>query len=231
MKQLIPFSKEIVFKTNIANILSISLEHEEKIIDGEVSGDFIIFGEYKVHNDTTEKELFKYRLPFTALIPDNIDKESIVIDIVDFHYDLVDNDVLKVDISFSLEGNELDNQIINEEKEDEKRNLEEELNEFLDSININKANDNDNKVLIENDEKSSEVEVNEIIKETKKSDKEVVSENSEYVTYHVHLVKEEETLESILRDYNISLEYVKEYNDVTNIKVGDKLIIPYLDNE
>ena len=44
MKQVIPFVKEIVFKNNIASITSISLEHEEKIFDGEVSGDFIEIG-------------------------------------------------------------------------------------------------------------------------------------------------------------------------------------------
>ena len=66
MKQVIPFYKEIVFKSNIANLTSISLEHTEKILDGEISGEFIVYGDYKEHNDTTEKESFKYKLPFTA---------------------------------------------------------------------------------------------------------------------------------------------------------------------
>ncbi len=31
MKQIVPFYKEIVFKNNIANLTSISLEHKENI--------------------------------------------------------------------------------------------------------------------------------------------------------------------------------------------------------
>ena len=93
MKQVIPFYKEIVFKNNIANIVSVSLEHNEKIMDGEVVGEFIIFGEYKIHNDTTEKESFKYKLPFTALIPDDVDTSTITVDIADFKYEQIDVDV------------------------------------------------------------------------------------------------------------------------------------------
>ena len=104
MREVIPFYKEIVFKTNIASITSISLEHEEKVFNGEVSGDFIIFGDYKVHNDTTERELFRYRLPFTAIIPDYVDKDTIVVDIENFTYEQIENDVLKVNIDFSIQG-------------------------------------------------------------------------------------------------------------------------------
>jgi hypothetical protein len=100
MKQVIPFYKEIVFKNNIANLTSISLEHTEKVLDGEVSGEFIVYGDYKVHNDTTEKENFKYKLPFTALIPNDIDPSTVRIDISDFRYEQIDTDVLRIDIDF-----------------------------------------------------------------------------------------------------------------------------------
>ena len=214
MRHIIPFSKEIVFKTNIATITSISLEHEEKIFDGEVNGDFIIFGDYKVHSDTTEKELFKYRLPFTTLIPDNIIKDSVKIEIVDFNYEIIDKDVLKVDISFSLEGN------LKEEVEtvEEDRKYEKELDQFLDNI-IEKEED----IKEVREDKEEVIEPQEI--EVKKEDKD------EYITYHIHIVKEEETLEVIMKTYGVSLDFLKEYNDISNIKVGDKIIIPQVQEE
>lgn len=214
MRHIIPFSKEIVFKTNIATITSISLEHEEKIFDGEVNGDFIIFGDYKVHSDTTEKELFKYRLPFTTLIPDNIIKDSVKIEIVDFNYEIIDKDVLKVDISFSLEGN------LKEEVEtvEEDRKYEKELDQFLDNI-IEK--EEDIKEVREDKEEINEPQEIEVKKEDK----------DEYITYHIHIIKEEETIEVIMKTYGVSLDYLKEYNDISNIKVGDKIIIPQVKDE
>lgn len=214
MRHIIPFSKEIVFKTNIATITSISLEHEEKIFDGEVNGDFIIFGDYKVHSDTTEKELFKYRLPFTTLIPDNIIKDSVKIEIVDFNYEIIDKDVLKVDISFSLEGN------LKEEVEtvEEDRKYEKELDQFLDNI-IEK--EEDIKEVREDKEEINEPQEIEVKKEDK----------DEYITYHIHILKEEETIEVIMKTYGVSLDYLKEYNDISNIKVGDKIIIPQVKDE
>lgn len=214
MRHIIPFSKEIVFKTNIATITSISLEHEEKIFDGEVNGDFIIFGDYKVHSDTTEKELFKYRLPFTTLIPDNIIKDSVKIEIVDFNYEIIDKDVLKVYISFSLEGN------LKEEVEtvEEDRKYEKELDQFLDNI-IEK--EEDIKEVREDKEEINEPQEIEVKKEDK----------DEYITYHIHIVKEEETIEVIMKTYGVSLDYLKEYNDISNINVGDKIIIPQVKDE
>lgn len=214
MRHIIPFSKEIVFKTNIATITSISLEHEEKIFDGEVNGDFIIFGDYKVHSDTTEKELFKYRLPFTTLIPDNIIKDSVKIEIVDFNYEIIDKDVLKVDISFSLEGN------LKEEVEtvEEDRKYEKELDQFLDNIIEKKE---DIKEVREDKEEINEPQEIEVKKEDK----------DEYITYHIHIVKEEETIEVIMKTYGVSLDYLKEYNDISNINVGDKIIIPQVKDE
>ena len=53
------------------------------------------------------------------------------------------------------------------------------------------------------------------------------SKDSEvYVTYNVFIVREGDTLESILEKYNIDLEELKKYNDLSEIKLGDKLIIP-----
>ena len=49
-----------------------------------------------------------------------------------------------------------------------------------------------------------------------------------YSTYHVCIVKENDTVESIILKYNISKEVLEQYNDISDIKIGDKLIIPSL---
>ena len=236
MKQIIPFSKEIVFKTNIASITSISLEHEEKVSDGEINGDFIIFGDYKIHNDTTEKELFRYRLPFTAIIPDNVIRDSVVVDIDDFRYEQIDEDVLKVNISFSLEGEE---RPLEEKAIEEERKYEEEVNTFLEQIdNKGDVKDDDSNELEDNiEETSEELEEREVIDNVKQEEKIKEDKNidnglhDEYITYHIHIVKEDETLDTIIRNYNVNLDYIKEYNDITNVQIGDKIIIPELVDE
>ena len=37
---------------------------------------------------------------------------------------------------------------------------------------------------------------------------------------------ENDTIDSIMAKYNVSLEDIKKYNDITNLKPLDKLIIP-----
>ena len=46
MNCIIPFTKDIKFKTNIAEILSISLEHDFTANPEEVLGNFTISGDY-----------------------------------------------------------------------------------------------------------------------------------------------------------------------------------------
>ena len=56
------------------------------------------------------------------------------------------------------------------------------------------------------------------------------SEDS-YVTYHIHIVKEEETLESIASIEKVSKEVISDCNDTSNLVPGIKLIIPSLSDE
>ena len=237
MKQVIPFYKEIVFKNNIASMLNVSLEHEESILEGEISGNFILTGEYKIHNDTTEVESFRYKLPFTALISDDMNRDTISIDIESFSYEQIENDVLRIDIDFSIEYevNLEDDEV--EVLEDEFDKIDREIDEILglnkndeerDIFDIEDVGDDKDIVvplIVEEKEEKLEVPVETIIEETK----EEISNKEEYVTYYVYVVKESDTLEQILKTYNVSLEYLKEYNDIKDIKLGDKIIIPLYD--
>lgn len=244
MKQVIPFYKEIVFKNTIANLTSISLEHKETVLDGEVSGEFIIFGDYKVHNDTTEKEEFKYKLPFTALIPDDVDPSTVVVDIANFTYEQIDNDVLRIDIDFSIEGECLEVEEVTD-RIDEIETFDEDIDKEIDEIlNITTAEEEiledveeQEELILEQDlDEEREDTMNEImlpnenvVVEVKES---IVKEEikEEYVTYHIHVVGNTDSIESIIKLYNTNLDILNEYNDIKDLKVGDKVLIPeYLD--
>lgn len=223
MKQVIPFYKEIVFKNKIANLTSISLEHNEKVVDGEVSGEFIVYGDYKVHNDTTEKEEFKYKLPFTALLPDDIDLNTVKVDITDFKYDQIDEDVLRIDIDFSIEGDTL-------ECLDEREEVLEEdtINEEIDEILGIKDEVETLELPVESMEEEVQVRedtINEEIQVIEKTE-EKIETMEEYVTYHVHVVGSNDSVENIMKLYNTNLDMLNQYNDIKELKIGDKVIIP-----
>lgn len=278
MKQIIPFEHLIDFKTNLASITSISLEHEENIKKGEVNGDFIVYGNYKEHTDTTEEELFKYRIPYTAIIPDNISLDTVSIDVNNFTYEIIENKTLKVNIDFTLLGKEMivvpqeddrkvetvQEEVVSEEKEETPTILEEtpkiieemnsqmrsfdeveqpntlaQLNSIepannMDHIKITEEKEKEEQKMIEETkiEETKDVEIeqkNEIIKEKEEEKIEVIDE--EFITYQIHIVAENETLEQIMKKYETTLDNVKEYNDITNIKIGDKIIIPQILND
>ena len=52
------------------------------------------------------------------------------------------------------------------------------------------------------------------------------SKNETFVTYNVHIVREEDNIETICLKYGVTREDISYYNDISIIKLGDKLIIP-----
>lgn len=55
-------------------------------------------------------------------------------------------------------------------------------------------------------------------------------ETKDFITYHVHVIKENDTIESICTYYKILKEDIEKVNDSINFEVGSKLIVP-LPNE
>ena len=49
-----------------------------------------------------------------------------------------------------------------------------------------------------------------------------------YSTYSVYILREDDNLEEVMSKYNTNREVLSEYNDLDNLKVGAKLIIPTL---
>ena len=55
-----------------------------------------------------------------------------------------------------------------------------------------------------------------------------VFENSEetFTTYSVYIIRKEDSIEKILDTYNVTKEELSEYNDLNNLEIGSKIIIP-----
>ena len=230
MKQVIPFVKEIVFDTNIASMVSISLEHEDYIDGTDVSGEFFVYGEYKASNDTTEVLSFKEVIPFNLMIPDNLIHDTVSVDIEDFTYEILNNNTIKVCIDLYLMGEEIvirDKDDVRDLKDIYEIENDDLVDVDMEDINIGKGNVSVDDVNIENNiNVENNVEVNNTTNNIEINNMEV-NEVGEYIIYHIHIVKEGETLEHIVNQYDTNIEIVKEYNDISKLSVGDKIIIPF----
>lgn len=242
MKQIIPFKKELLFKTKVSEITSISLEHD--IIsknDDMVSGKFVVSGDYKMTEGSINREYFSFDIPFDINLESSYDVDSVVLDIDNFYYEIVNNESLKVNIDVYLIGNKKDD-IIKAKKEEV--NILEEVRNNDDMVDINdkevdyvdiktvnynkpdKLNDMSSEmdVDIANANDSDNTNINNNIFDT-------IDASDTYVTYYVYIVKEEDTIEKIIEKFNISPEELEKYNDISNIHEKDKLIIPNSVNE
>lgn len=206
MKKIIPFKKDIIFKTNIAEITSISLEHNLKATKDNVYGDLIVSGEYKINQTSTSVENFNYPLPFVIDFSDEYDLSNVNIEIEDFYYEVVNDDVLVVNIEVLIDNIE---QIIIPKKEEVKK---------IDINVLYEEEKKENNRCIEQENISSIGSIFDTLDDSKET----------YSTYTVYIVREGDTLENILTKYNISKENVEEYNDLSDIKINSKLIIPLI---
>lgn len=217
MKKIIPFKKEISFKTNIYEITSISLDHELSLNDYAVKGNLLVSGSYKINDISVNVEEFKYNIPVNIEISNNYILDNVVIDIEDFYYEIIDNNMLSVDIEVSIDNIE--------EKEEVKNpiNLESEIKPV--ELEINELDDR--KEVIENKtEEKIEVEKKIDADSVKSLFDNFDDSNETFSTYRICIVKENDTVESIIMNYGITKEELSIYNDISDIKIGDKLIIP-----
>ena len=250
MKSVIPFTKELDFKTKVREITSISLERDFEVEEGSINGNLFVSGEYKSHEVSVNVLPFSFKIPFTIEIPDHLDRDSITIEISDFAYDMVEDSKIKVNIELELEGEE--QEVVEEEIEEEKPEVDseeilkmlEETKEKEDSSFDEERNHEEEEEKTEEqeeekpegelEEKESAIAKEDVRDQNLKESEEMIIANTqteeEYTTYHIHMIKEGETIETICTMYNSNLALLGEYNDLTNITPGEKLIIPS-DNE
>ena len=218
MKNIVPFKKDIEFDSNIAEISSISLEHTLKLKEENlVSGEFIISGTYKMTEASVNVDSFEYKLPFDISIDKKYDTKNIDVDINDFYYEVINNELLSISIEVVLDGLEE-----KPEEEEEIRMTEEKIETLEDKEEVEKEEDTQTVSTVE---ENSE-EVNREEDNTVKSIFEGLDENERYAVYKVHIVTENDTTESIISEYGITRDDLEAYNDLSDLKIGDKLIIP-----
>ena len=54
----------------------------------------------------------------------------------------------------------------------------------------------------------------------------IASSDETFVTYHVYIVRENDTVDSIIEKYKTTRDDLVAYNELENIKIGSKVIIP-----
>ena len=219
MKKIIPFTKDIEFNTTIFEINSISLEHNLKLENkNEIKGEFIISGDYKESDSKVNNEPFIFNIPYNIDLDEKYSLDDTKIDIDNFDYELINEQVLKVNISISLDAtikednikmtddNVID--IIDEDIKEDERGMDDLFKEEEIIVPI-----------IKDESDNQEKDVTSIFENFSKDDE-------KYITYHVHIYREKDDINEIIKMYNTTKEDLEEYNDLSKITLGSKIIIP-----
>lgn len=202
MNKIVPFNKEIEFES-IQQITSISLEHiitaNEK---NTIKGNFIVSGTYKITQTSINLDEFNFELPFEINIDKKYSTDDITVDINDFYYEIKNDKILSLNIELTIDNLE--------EKEVKMDNREiSNINEEIEGKETN--------------EDSKEIEDEKEKIETIFDDLDC---NEKYVTYKVHIMNENDTIETIIKEYNVKRSTLEDYNNLLELKKGDKIIIP-----
>ena len=250
MKENLKIEKELLFKNNIKDITSISLDNDYKINKQQITGNFIINGEYKIHEISINKEKFNFKIPYSYDINNDIDTSTVKVDITNFTYDYKKDELL-VNIEYKITGDRKDVLLFDDEESLDdflKRNEVEVISDRIDNIkkeideenNNEPTKDNEEKKVLEttkdNEEKKvleakkDEIRVNTDTENETVTEKDIINNinnvQDKFITYKVYKLKETDTLESIVMKYHTTIDELKEYNDLSNIKINDKIIIP-----
>ena len=248
MKQIISFEKEIAFKTMIGEVTSISLEHTLSFQGpSTISGDMIVSGTYKMTEASTLEEDFQYAIPVDIMLTKELEEDNRSIAIHNFTYDIRNEDTLHLYIDVLVKGREVieleeDEEEVIEPVREEQPKIDEEQKE--DTTNDNKELLTDIEVeesqkvidnIINTDKKEEPVIKNDTQEEVKTTtDTKVMNSifsafaNTEetYTTYSVYLLRENDSIENIIENYGVTREELSYYNDLDNLNVGSKIIIP-----
>lgn len=205
MKKTVPLKKDITFKTNIAEITSIALDHELNLENRTIKGNLVISGSYKINDTSVNTEEFKYNIPVNIEMSERYILDNMKINIDDFYYEIVNDNLLSVSIEIGLD-NLKEEEILPPFKYEEEKVvpvIKEEKDVVLEKEET-RLDTEEVKTLFDNFDDSNET----------------------YATYRICIVKESDTLENITLKYNVSKELLEQYNDISELKIGDKLIIP-----
>ena len=233
MKRIIPFVNDIEFSTSIKEITSIALEHNLKMEnDDSVVGELIVSGNYLKNDVSMNEDSFEKTLNFDITLDDKYDSKKVKIDIDDFYYEIVDDKYLKVHIDVVV-----NNLFYKEEKievRQENDSIKEEVKDnlyenYLRSDKMNEKIESKKEII---EEKKEDTKIKAIDESKIINDNLIFSNDSEiYVCYKVHIIRDNQTINDIIDMYNTTKEELEKYNDIENIKIGTKIVIPYNFND
>lgn len=224
MNEVYVIDKEFLFKNNVHSITSISIEHEQKFENSHLIGEFIISGDYRLHEVSINKEDFSFKIPFDVEVKSNVNLDSVELEITDFTYN-VNEDELAVHVEYLVTGEQSLIEFVEEsDLENFLKNNEAEIVDLSEQLRKEEEPQEEKISTFIKDELPEEREnqVNEVDKETIIDN---INTEEDFVTYHIHTVTSTDTLESICTKYNISLNDLKKLNNVDELTINMKLII------
>lgn len=232
MKQIISFKKEIPFNMKIGEITSISLEHNLQMIEEDhITGEFIVSGDYKITDISINREPFSYNLPFDITLDTKYNVDNAKVDIDDFYYEVINGQVLNVNIDVLIDGIEIKDDISEEKESEEVRNNFIEIEDENADAEIEESVDDRDAQTLFKEIESPTIDV--AVGETQSTDEKIKSlfdsfddKNETFTTYHVHIVRETDTIDTIIEKYKTSRDELIAYNKIDELKLGDKIIIP-----
>lgn len=230
---------------SISEVTSISLETDYDVNETSVIGKFTIEGSYKTHGLCLNQEEINFDIPFEYPLKEDTLVDSVKVEVTDFTYN-IEADTLCVNIDYEV--------IYDLEEISDEKDLE-ELDRFIkshevDLINLSEDDFIEDELPQEEVEETCEPELDELEEERELSyDYELASEeekveeeevnvvtdtildsvttqHDEYITYHIYVCNESDTIESISEKYKVDTNLLREYNANIEIKMGAKLIIP-----
>ena len=229
MNEVYTLDRDFLFKSKIFEITSISVEQNFKVDGSNIYGDFIVSGSYRLHEISINKEDFSFKVPFKHDLPSNINLDTVKLDISDFSYNFNNLDELSVHIEYIVTAEEGVKVFESEEKLDDF--LNEQKKQDVDIVDLrSEPVDLPNEIIMPIAKDEKEISTTSTENKQDKIDENMIinsiNDKDEYVLYHVHTVGISDSIESITKKYNISVNTLKEYNTFDTLELNMKLIIP-----
>lgn len=225
MKKIISFEKKLEFPSMVGEITSISLEHTLEFKSPTlIEGAFLISGTYKLTEASCIEDNFNFKVPTEIMLTENIDVPTGKITVDDFFYEIEDEENLVCHIDVLVEG--LEEILIEDPPLEEVDRHVEEIRECDGDINkeieIPHQKEKEEKTEPPTEELREELEEQSLFSNLK-------DDEDTFTTYSIYIIRQEETIQTVLDKYKITKEELEEYNDLSNITEGSKIIIPVND--
>ena len=249
MQKVISFDKTLDFKTMVGEVTSISLDPKLAFSDDStISGELVISGKYKLTAASRLEDDFIFHLPVEIVLTESLDEETRNVTIDDFRYEVQEDDSLSCHIDLLVEGVEkieVDEEEVTDDCQSEDLLVDSIVPErvsYEEGVFQERETSHEDKVSRKEKESviDSVVEVTEEKQSVSSVEDDIGSSNQDvgslfssfkdsdetFATYSVYIVRQNDTIESIMEKYQVSREDLDNYNDLSNLSIGMKIIIP-----